>query len=194
MLGRRLPVRGVPRRLAPPDGPLAALPDRSEADLLGLAGDDALRELAGLADLVRERLLPALAARAGRGPTRLAPTLAGSALMPTDADLVVGGALVELKTAQGPKATGGGRRASLDVTTLSQLLAYVLHDLDGALGLDEVVLYQARYGHVAVWPLQDLLDELHGGRADLPGLRRRWRRLLLDGPGAAGPGSPSGRR
>jgi hypothetical protein len=45
-----------------------------------------------------------------------------------------------------------------------------------------VVLYQARYGHVASWELQALLDELAGRPVDLPAVRDRWRFTLLAGP------------
>lgn len=165
-----------------PGGPLDALPDRGPVDLLALAGDDAIGELRDLTGLARDRLLPITAALALEGPTRLAPTFAGSPLMPADADLVVGGALVELKTGQGPKAAGAGRRACLDATTLCQLLGYVLHDLDDRYRLRRVVLYQARYGHVASWELQALLDELAGRPVDLPAVRDRWRSTLLAGP------------
>lgn len=164
-----------------PGGPLDALPDREPVDLLALAGDDAVRELRDLAALARERLLPVTAALAAEGPTWLAPTFAGSPLMPADADFAVGGALIELKTGQGPK-TAAGRRASLDGTTLCQLLGYVLHDLDDRLGLERVVLYQARYGHTASWDLPELLAELAGRPVDLAETRERWRSMLLAGP------------
>lgn len=167
-----------------PGGPLDALHDRGEVDLLGLAGDDGIAELTKLTDVARERLLPAMTALANEGPTRLAPRFTGSDLMDADADLVVGAAVVELKTGQGPKAAGGGRRACLDGITLSQLLGYVLHDLDDVCRLGSVVLYQARYGHLASWPLQELLDELAGGPVDLAKMRERWRLMLLGGPEA----------
>lgn len=165
-----------------PGGPLDAPPDHGPVDLLALAGDDAVHELRDLTVLARERLLPVMAALAAAGPTWLAPTFAGSPLMPADADLVAGGALVEIKTGQGPKAAGVGRRASLDGTTLCQVLGYVLHDLDDRLGLQHVVLYQARYGHIASWDLQALLGELAGRAVDLAEMRDRWRSILLAGP------------
>lgn len=164
-----------------PGGPLDALPDRGPHDLLALAGDEAVEELRALTDLASDRLLPTLRGLADAGPTRLAPTFAGSTLMPADADLVVAGTLVELKTGQGQKAAGG-RRAVLDGITLSQLLGYVLHDWDDRHGLRRVLLYQARYGHLATWDVHALLDELAGSPVDLAGVRAPWRALLEAGP------------
>lgn len=164
-----------------PGGPLDALPDRGPYELLTLAADDAVNELRALTDLAADRLLPALRELALAGPTLLGPTFAGSALMPADADIIVCGTLVELKTGQGSK-TAGGRRAYLDGITLSQLLGYVLHDWDDRHELRRVLLYQARYGHFATWDLHDLLDELAGCPVDLAGLRAEWLALLDAGP------------
>jgi hypothetical protein len=164
-----------------PDSPLMSLPDRGPVDLLEMAGEDALDELRDLTDLARRSLLPVIRPTAADAVTHVAPTFSGSELMNADADLIVDGALVEMKTAQGIK-TSAGRRATLTGITLCQLLGYVLHDNDDAYGLHTVALYQARYGHLARWRLQDLLDELAGHPVDLPDLRQRWRSLLLAGP------------
>jgi hypothetical protein len=95
-----------------PDSPLMSLPDRGPVDLLEMAGEDALDELRDLTALARRSLLPAIRPTAADAITHVAPTFSGSELMNADADLIVDGALVEMKTAQGIK-TSAGRRATL---------------------------------------------------------------------------------
>ena len=163
-----------------PGSPIAALPPDGVPDLLGLAPAAVVDELADLTALASTRLLPRLCTMATNGPTWPNPTLAGSAQMPADADLVVGHTLVELKTVLGSK-TATGRRAVLDKATLYQLVGYVVHDYGDELEISSVALYQARYGHLAVWDLQRLLDQLAGRPVDLPQLRERWRAMLAAG-------------
>lgn len=163
-----------------PGSPLAGSPLVSPDDLLALATDAAVDELSALVELARDRLIPQLHALSGEGPTWLNPTFAGSDQMNADGDVVTGHVLVELKTGLGRK-TLTGRKASLDGPTLLQLLGYVLHDHDDSHGITALGLYQARYGHLAVWPLHRLLPELAGAPVDLPLLRRRWRSMLDTG-------------
>lgn len=164
----------------PSGSPLAGLPASDPVSLLALAPSAALEELSELASVARESLLPHLQTLSMRGPTSLAPTFAGSRRMAADADVVTGHTLVEIKTVLGsPTATG--RRATLPVLTLYQLLGYVLHDYDDRYALTSVALYQARYGHMAKWPLDQLLHELAGAPVDLPELRRRWAVMLETG-------------
>lgn len=161
-----------------PGSPLATLPTRSPDDLLALAPAAAVDELSDLVELARERLLPRVHALSSQGPTWLGPVFAGSRLMPADADVVVGHTLLELKTVLGRK-TATGRKAALDGLTLYQLLGYVLHDHDDAHEITSVALYQARYGHLAVWRLDRLLHDLADRQVDLQALRQRWA-LMLD--------------
>lgn len=162
--------------------PLAEPPaDGRTVDLLALAPPAALDELADLAELAHERLLPQLQALAASGPTWLGPAFAASAAMKADADLVTGHTLVELKTTLGRK-TPTGRKATLDGLTIYQLLGYVLHDHDDGHQIRSVAVYQARYGHLAVWPLDRLLPELAGSEVNLSQLRRRWTEMLASGP------------
>jgi hypothetical protein len=165
-----------------PGSPLTALPPDGPADLLALAPPSAVEELGALAELAKERLLPRLHELAVLGPTWLGPVFAGSTTMAADADLVVGHTLVELKTGLGRKSPNE-RRAALEGPTLHQLLGYVLHDHDDAHELTHVALYQARYGHFALWPLDRLLQQLAGEHVDLDEVRRRWA-LMLTGEGS----------
>jgi hypothetical protein len=163
-----------------PGSPLTTLPTSSPDDLLALAPAAAVDELSDLVDLARERLLPRVHALTNQGPTWLGPVFAGSRRMPADADVVVGHTLLELKTVLGRK-TATGRKAALDGLTLYQLLGYVLHDHDDAHEITSVALYQARYGHLAVWRLDQLLHDLADRQVDLQTLRRRWALMLETG-------------
>lgn len=60
------------------------------------------------------------------------------------------------------------------------MLGYVLQDLDDFYGLEAVGVYQARYGHLVLWPLPELLEDLAGQPVDLSEVRARWRRVLVD--------------
>lgn len=132
-----------------PNSPLTAL-DREgvrATDLLSLAPDAALVELAQLRRLAQQRLLPPLAHR--RGQWAIGPTFEGSKLINADADLIGSGLLIELKTGQGKQQADGGRSAGLDWPSLQQLLGYLLLDFTDEFAIDQVGLYAARYGHLA---------------------------------------------
>lgn len=148
----------------------------SAADLLALMPSTAYHELRELRNLARSTMLPPLADRHGRWA--VGPRFAGSELMNADADLIAGGLLIELKTALGGKRADGTRRASLEASTLHQLLGYVLLDFGDEYGLREVGLYSARYGHFATWRLGELLDGLAGRSVDLAAERQAFHALL----------------
>lgn len=149
----------------------------SRDDLLGLAPDDAINQLAEFRKVFENVLIPELAKRPGTWA--LGPTFTGSAAIGgADADLIAAGLLLELKTAK-PKP-------SLAKVELYQLVGYALLDFDDAFGLESVGVFNARYGYLATWDLADLLEELAGFRVSLPALRGQFRELLLAGPSALG--------
>jgi len=73
------------------------------------------------------------------------------------------------------------RAASLKMESVRQVLGYVLHDYDDVYRIDEIGVYQARYGTLTRWPLQALLDRLAGRSVDLATERRLWQQLLQRG-------------
>lgn len=150
------------------------------AELLALAPPPAVEELRQLCSVARSALLPALADR--RGPWAIGPRFEGSKLMRADADLVARGLLVELKTNLGKERADGSRRASLDGSTLHQVLGYVLLDFPDEFAINEVGLYAARYGHLATWRLPELLDELAGRSVGLAAERAAFQDLLSTQP------------
>lgn len=155
--------------------------DGTAEDLLALVPEDAVDDLAGMAEVAARALLPRLRDLAAAGPTWLAPEFAGSTLMKADADVVTGHALVELKTQLGDQSRGGSRPPGLSREVLRQLLGYVLHDHEDSYQIRAVALYQARYGHFTTWPLDELLPVLAGRQVDLAELRSRWAKLLRTG-------------
>lgn len=104
----------------------------------------------------------------------LNPTFDGSALIGgADADLIVDGCLIEIKTTVKPE--------TLPRDVLYQLLGYVLLDFTDKHGISSVGLYLSRQGEFVSWPLGELLARLTGiDSVDLPGLRRRFATLLTE--------------
>ena len=169
----------VSRAGARPGSPLAQFGPLEEPDadeLLALATEHDLAELGELSDLAADRLLPQLFERRGRWA--LGPTFDGSILMNADADFIAARLLIELKTTLGDKRSDGTRRAGLDGPTLYQMIGYALLDFSDQFALDTVGLYSARYGHLALWPLHELLSELAGRSVDLATERRVLRTVL----------------
>ncbi|MFY1702639.1 hypothetical protein ACN28G_12985 [Micromonospora sp. WMMA1923] len=139
---------------------------------LALANADEVADLVAMRDLAVVRLLPALSA--GRVVT--GPTFEGSADLNADADLIVGGMLVDFKAGQGGRPRADGTRAAaLSRTELDQLLGYVLLDYRDEYQLDTVAVYAARVSHLQAWPLADLCARLAGRAVDVrrsQGVRR----------------------
>lgn len=166
-----------------PTHPLAD-PIRSGAftadTVLALAPQPALDELRALYMLALAELGEYLSADPAR--VALGPTFAASEHCGADADLIVDGVLVELKTRLGkPNARTGVRSDSLALADIYQVLGYTLFDTHDRFGLHTVALYSARYGTVHRWPLQQLLDELAGEPVDLSAERAIvWDLLAAD--------------
>jgi hypothetical protein len=133
--------------------------------LLALAPDDAVQQLKDLKKLAEESLLPSLRRRPNEWA--LGPTFDGSKLLKADADLIAGGALVDLKTSAGSRRTDGTRYASVKREELWQILCYALMDFSDSYGITEIGLYAARYGSLTMWPLTAFLSELRGSSVDL---------------------------
>jgi hypothetical protein len=161
--------------------PLGLLdPGASLEELLALASADEIADLLALADAAQRELLPVLAARGG--PTHVGPTFAGSLDLAADADLVTGGLLLELKVNLGDRRSDGRRRCSLDRQTLYELLGYLLLDYENAYRIEALGVYSARYAHLAIWPLAELLSVLAGGPVDLAQARAEFRQVVLTTP------------
>lgn len=148
------------------DGSFRVVAHVTADDLLWLAPAQAIEELHAIREVMEEALLPRLRARPGSWA--LGPVFAGSGLMGgADADLIAAGLLVELKTTLGRKRSDGGRTCTVDKLELFQVLAYGLLDLDDNYRLDELALFNARYGYLTTWPLEALVQEMSSGALDI---------------------------
>lgn len=139
----------------------------SASELLDLVPPAAMDQLAGLRGVFASTLLPELAHRTGRWI--LGPDFTGSALIKADADLIVAGLLLDLKT---------DSKLSLGVKTMFQVIGYALLDFDDAYHLTEVGIFSARYAYLATWEIFALLDELAGCKVNLSSIRQEFRQFL----------------
>jgi hypothetical protein len=151
-------------------GPLGRFRDHygSAGELLDLASPTALGQLAAFREVFASTLCRQLAHRPGRWV--LGAEFTGSALIKSDADVIAAGLLLDLKT---------DSKLSLGVTTIFQVIGYVLLDFDDAYQLTEAGTFSARYAHLATWDIGALFDELAGYHVNLPSIRQEFRQLLL---------------
>ena len=144
-------------------------------DLLALASAAEVADLIAMRDLAREKLLPALPG----GPVATGPVFDGSVDLNGDADLIAGGMLVDIKASQGGQPRKDGTRAAaLSRVELDQLIGYALMDYSDEFRLHTVAIYAARFGHLAAWPLSELLARLAGKLVELAALREEFARVL----------------
>jgi hypothetical protein len=144
-------------------------------DLLALAAEAGIDVLDEMEAVAKTQLSPHLWARATNGPTLLCSTSVGSAHVPADADLTVGGLLIEPKTSL-RHATP--ENADLDRGTMRQVIFYALHDRDDGHALTEAALYQARFGYLATWSLETLLLREDQPNRGIIAARLGWKQLV----------------
>ncbi|KAB1930789.1 hypothetical protein F8271_27085 [Micromonospora sp. ALFpr18c] len=148
--------------------------DSRASDLLALANADEVANLIAMRDLAVEKLLPRLPS----GPVATGSTFEGSVDLNADADLIVGGVLVDFKATQGRARPDGSRAAALTRAEIDQLLGYVLLDYSDAFALHSVAIYAIRYGHYRAWPLDELCAELAGRPIDLAAMRQEFAQVV----------------
>ena len=148
-----------------PESPLERLrPNASLEDLLGVVPETMVEDVGQLSRVTYERFRDQL-----QRPAILNPVFAGSiAIGGADADLILDGCLLELKTASKP---------GLNAWWFYQLVGYALLDWEASYQLDSIGLYLVRRDWLATWPLDGLLSAL-GARARIPSLRRSLRSFL----------------
>ena len=86
-------------------------------------------------------------------PFTMNPKMPGLA---TDADLIVGDTLIEIKTSIRPEIPGDSIR---------QLVGYALLDTSDEFGINSIALYLSRQGLYFKWDLEETLRELSGDPA-----------------------------
>lgn len=150
--------------------------------MIGQASSDAVAELAALCSLAERNLIPFLERPFHLGPEFDASRrtgLADTRLIAAEADLVCNGLLLDIKTRLGPKNPRTGiHRDGLARDDLYQLVAYALLDHSDTYAINSLGLYSARYGTLAVWPLEHVLALLAGEPVDLPEVREQMWEML----------------
>lgn len=102
----------------------------------------------------------------------LGPTFDGSLdVGGADADMILDGLLVDVKTTTAPKITA---------EMLHQLVGYALLDYSDRYAVREVAVYLSRQRRLVRWPLDGLLEDL-GAKSKLPELRKSFAAVAGDG-------------
>lgn len=131
--------------------------------LLGLAPPGGIEDLAALVSLLHGSELAKLAGR----PCQLNPMFRRSSVIgDADADIVVDGMLLDVKTTR--NHTMENRHDGY------QLLGYLLLDEDDALHIDTVGFYLSRVPALLSWPVAELLPLVAGRPVDLGELRAEF--------------------
>ncbi|WP_159851058.1 hypothetical protein [Nocardia sp. CY41] len=162
-----------------PTSPLAGLirDGRFTADtLLTLAPDEAVVQLRALYMLAITELWELLLS-APPSAVALGPTFTASRFCRADADIIVDGVLLELKTRLGT-AKKSRRADALSLADIYQMIGYALFDTTDTFRIHTIALYSARYGVLHRWPLQQLLDTLADEPTDLATERANVLKLL----------------
>lgn len=141
--------------------------DASTADQLALAPHEAVADLCQLADAFIQSQRELL-----RRPAVLNPTFNLSlAVGGADADLIIDGCLIELKTTKRPK---------LPREWIYQLVGYALLDDIDCYDIDRVGFYLSRVPTLLTWELPDLIAEMAERPVELDLLRADFRSILAE--------------
>jgi hypothetical protein len=170
---------GISRGDPPHSSPLRALGWRkfTTRNLLDLAPANALVQMQQMHAVSTTNFYPFLPNPARR--LSIGPTFAGSRLCSADADLIINGHLIDLKTRLGaPNSRTGVRADSLPGKDINQLLGYTLFDRSNNYRIKRVGTYSARYGNFVSWPLTEFLRELSGRDVDVAAEREKVWKLL----------------
>jgi len=154
------------------DSPLyRASPRRGVGGLMSLVPDFAVDDLFALSRL----FVKSQSALIGK-PAELNPSFIGSPVVNgADADLIVDGCLIDIKTTVSPR--------SLKVASIFQLAAYAMLDFVDEFGIDAVAFYMARQGVLVRFEVGEFFRMLTGERdVSLKTLRYDFSVALLGGP------------
>lgn len=140
---------------------LAPEPKATLGELLAVAEDAWVHDLRTLSWNFYDKFTPLLFQ-----PSCLNPTFDGSSFVGgADADIVVDGCLIDIKTTINPLK---------DTDWIYQILGYVLLDWHDENQIQEVAIYLSRQSFLLRWSLDDLLSELMGKPGSLAELRQQW--------------------
>ncbi len=144
---------------------LMPAPRKSLDELLAISEDAWIDDLCALSTLFYDNYHHLLTQ-----PHVLNPTFSGSPdVGGADADLVVDGCLIDIKTSISPQ---------IKAEYLYQLAGYLLLDYDDKLQVGSVGIYMARQGILFTWPVVEFLRLLTGNGTDsLSQLRQEFRAI-----------------
>jgi hypothetical protein len=132
--------------------PRFTAPDQSVEELLNDASDDCIADLLKLSTKFYENYGDLIQLPATINPTFSLGGIVGGA----DADIIVNGCLIDIKTTLNPFS-------DKDPTfPLYQLIGYVLLDENDKLHIDEVGVYFSRQATLIKWPLTSFLQKVSG--------------------------------
>ena len=148
---------------------LIPAPKQSIDELLEIPKDVEIDDLCAMSWLFYDRYHDRLSL-----PCILNPGFTGyGAVSQSDADLIVDGCLIEIKTSIHPE---------IERFMLWQLAGYLLLDHDDKYSIDSVGVYMARQGNLFEWSIADFLRLLTGDNTvTLPQLRQEFRTLAEKG-------------
>jgi hypothetical protein len=132
--------------------PLVKHPHAALEELLAMADAAWVDDLCALSGALHDHLEDLRGERLVLNPTFAGSIDVGGA----DADLIVDGCLLDIKTTINPR---------VEAQFLYQLLGYVLLDYTNQYGINSVGLYYARQGVTLRWPLEEVLPLLTGESA-----------------------------
>lgn len=146
---------------------LLAGPDAGIDEHLGLVDERLVNDVAALTALFKESQPD----HAGRHHQVISNPIFDRSddLGGADADLVIDGTLLELKTVKAPV---------LNKITVWQILGYLLADTTDRHQIREVGWYFSRHGYLWRLPVEELLARLHGGNLDLASARAQFADIL----------------
>jgi hypothetical protein len=153
--------------------PIAALgSNASFAKIKTLCRDDVVEDIARLSSLFCSTQADLLASQSWHLNPRFSASMA---LGGADADIILDGCLLDLKTS---------KHADPKRAELWQLAGYALADLNDEYKIESVGLYYARYGSFITWPLGEFLKRLAGRPVDVEDLRSDFGSMLekVSGP------------
>ena len=150
-----------------PSWPIAKLgPSASWVTIKTLCPDHVVEDIRRLIELFCTSQGELLAATSWQ----LNPRFSGSiALGGADADLILDGCLLDLKTS---------KHADPKRPELWQLAGYALADLKDEYNIERVGLYYARFGSLISWPLGEFIETLAGRPVDVSALRAEFGSML----------------
>ena len=144
---------------------LTPVPKASLEELLALSEDEWIDDLRSLSWNFYDNFNPLLSQQ-----VCLNPTFDGSEfVLGADADLIVDGCLIDIKTTINPLK---------DSSWIYQLLGYVLLDWHDENQIKDVAIYFSRQSFLLKWNIDDLLSVLMEEAVSLAELRDRWYKAL----------------